>query len=379
MAYTTFTAKQVAEMVNGATSEFLGESEVLQEDLTNVVDIGKAIQNANAYKNFLNNMALRIGMVIFADRVYTSKAPNVYRNTFEYGQIVEKVRTKLPKAQKSQAWELEDGTSYDDNVFIKDEVIVKLFANEDVFEIRKSVTNDQIKNAFTSATQLGSFVSMMFNHVENSIKVKLDSLIYATIANFMGEHIHAGKQVKLLTKFNALNPSKQLTASTALYDTDFLKFATGEMKQIKDDLAHYSTLYNLEGLENFTEEKDLHVVLLSKFINNVDTYLQSDTFHNDFVKLPRHEVVPYWQGSGTTIDDIESRSKINITTASGHTVEKSGIIGVMFDHDALGITRYEPTVETKYVKSGRFTNYWFGERVSYFNDLSENAVVFTLD
>ena len=380
MAVVTLNKKQVAELVNGATKEILGESTVVTEDLAGVVDMGIALANANAYKNFVENLLVKIAKTYFVDRKYKGKAPNVYRDNFEYGQIVEKVRTKLDEAVDNQSWEIVDGGSYDDNVYVANDVSVKLFMNNVAFEVRKSITNKQIKNAFTGASELGKFVSMVMTAVDNSLTVKLDRLIMMTINNAIAEVYNNRTSVptaciNLLAGYKAIHSNSTLTASTCLYDKDFLIYAGATIREVQSDIANYSTLFNQTGTPVFTPANLQHLVLLEKFEANMSTFAQSSTFHDEFIKLPFHSTVNSWQGTGTD-NSLASKGKIMVKTASGNTVTVTGVIGALFDHDALGVTQDDPSVETHYVKSAQFTNYWFKENTMYFNDLDENFVVF---
>ena len=377
MAVIALTKKQVAELVNQATREYLGEDALLVEDLTNVVDIGVTLANANAYKNFLANLLVEIGKKIFVERPYAGFAPKVYRDSFEYGQVIEKIRASLDDAMDNQSWELVDGGSYDPNVYINNEVQAKLFMKEVTFEVRKSITDKQLKNAFKSANELGSFVSMLFNYVEHSLTIKMDSLIMMTIANFTAEVAHANNTVtyvNLLANYNKLK-TLELTVDQCLTDRGFLQYATGIIKKYQSKMTSYSTLFNQTKTKTFTPLNLQHLVLLDEFSMNCDTYLASDTWHNEFVKLPYHETVPYWQGQGND-STFANTSKINIKTSNNNTVEVTGILAVLFDHDALGVSQYRETVKTHYNEPAEFTNYWFKRETAYFNDLDENFVVF---
>lgn len=377
MAVVKLTTTQVKDLVNEATKQTLGETAIQTEDLSNVVDMGTAIANANAYTNFIYNILVATAKIIFVERKYTGIAPNVYRDNFEYGQLVQKIRTKLDEAVDNQSWQLTNGTSYDDNVFVGGDVQAKIFASSTAFEVRKSITNEQVKNAFTSAQELGNFFSMIVTMIENSLQVKMDSLIMMTIANFIGEVAHNNNSttyVNLLSLYNTLKGT-QLTAANCIYDRGFLQFATGTIKKYQSKLESYSTLYNVTHTQTFTPKSMQHLVLLQEFADNCDTYLASDTWHDEFVKLPYHATVPFWQGMGTS-GTFTDCANINIKTAAGNTVNVSGILGVLFDHDALGVTQENPSVETKYIRSAQFTNWWYKKKTSYFNDLDENFVVF---
>ena len=377
MALVKLTTKQVATLVNGATAEKLGETAVLQEDLTNVVDMGTAIQNADLYENFTMGLLLKIGMEIYVNRPYKSQMPNIFRTNTEFGQITAKIRGKLDDASDNQSWSLTNNTSYDDNVYVESTYETKLFAKNDAYEIRKSLPDEQIKGAFKSAGDLERFVSMVFTLVYNSIEVKREALVQMVINNFAGEVINennAVRCVKLLTAYNTLT-SQSLTANQAIIDKGFLAYAGGVIRRYQKLLTKYSSIYNMNGEHNHTPLEMQHLVLLSEFIENCSTYLDSNTFHDEFVKLPYATEIPYWQGTGTGLADTR---KIVIKTSAGNSVSQDNVIGVLFDHDALGIFEDKPTTRTKYVNSAEFTNWWFKQKVAFFNDLNENFIVFLL-
>lgn len=379
MALVTVKTTDVASLVNSATQSILGETAILAEDLTNVIDVGVALENANAYKTFIDSLLMKIGKTVFVDRKYEGGAPKIYRDSFEYGQITQKLRAKLDEAKINQSWALVSGTTYSDNEYVESQISCKLFKQDDAFEIRKSITKKQIKAAFTSANELGNFVSMLETMVQNSIQVKMDSLIMMTINNFTGEVFNnitkkPNTAINLLAKYNALKGTT-LTADQCIYDRGFLQYATGVIKKYQKKIQKYSTLFNQTGTQTFTPSDKQHLVLLEEFSENCDTYLAADTWHNEFVKLPYSDTVSAWQGVGED-SSFASCSSINVKTASGATVNKTGIIGVLFDHDALGITKDDPSVESNYIHSGEFYNYWYKEHVMYFNDLDENFIIF---
>ena len=388
MALITLQPKQVADLTNDALKNTLGEeTTLLTEDLQGVVDIGTSLANANAYKNFIENLMVATAKYIFRFREYKAKAPNVLRDNYEFGQLIQKIRTKLPNTSENQSWKIQANASYDDNVYTPNEVEVKLFMDQITFEVRKSITNEQIKNAFTNATQLGNFVSMQFGYVQNRLELDLENLTYMTINNYMAELIklntggNAGKRViPLLTMYKAQDPNalQGLTADKALFDKGFLIYAAAKIKDFMNLMQRYNVSFNAEEFETFTPEDLQHVCLYSQFVDNMATYAESSTFHDEFIKLPEGFKVDYWQGIGS--NSVADRTKISIEVASdGTKVEKSYIIGFIFDHDALGINHDQPSVETHYVKSAQFTNYWYKEKLGMFNDLSENGIVFTLD
>lgn len=384
--------KQVYNILNTITQEMLGDSIIVQEDLSNVVEVGKAFANLdNGLDNYVRKLQDHIGRVVFVNRVYGGRAPSVLRDGWEYGSIMEKIRCKLPEATENETWELEDGASYDPNIFTAPEIAAKFFNKRVTFEIPISMTDQQIKSSFSNATQLNAFFSMIETAIQNSLTVKMDALVMRTINAAMAETIHADyqsgsgyssgsgiKAVNLLYKYNnevLASGATPLTVDVARHDKDFIRYCAYEIALYADRLGVMSTLFNVEGTEKFTPRDRMHIVMLSEFKRSADVYLQSDTFHDEFTRLPEAESVTYWQGSGTAYA-FSDTSEINVVTPSGDAVNLDGILCCMFDHDALGVSNLDRRVTTNYNPKAEFTNFWHKYFAGHFIDLSENIVVF---
>lgn len=378
--------KQIYSIMNDVTKEILGNSEIVTEDLTNVVDVGKEIFSNTSMDNYVKSLVNRIGKTIFVNRPYSGSVPSVFMDAWEYGSVLEKISADIPKATANESYDLVDGQEYKQDIFYKPSVSAKFFNSKVTFEVPMSFTERQVKESFSSATELNGFLSMLYNAVDKSLTIKVDSLVMRTINNMIAETIHAEygetalseksgiKAVNLLKLYND-KFTKTLTAEQALTDSDFIRFAAFEMGIYKDRLSKISTLFNVGKKERFTSSDRLHTVLLSDFSESANVYLNSDTFHNEFVKLPQAETVPYWQGSGTAYA-FNSISSINIKTSEGTAVTASGILGVMFDSDALGVTNLDKRVTTNYNAKAEFFNNYYKFDAGYFNDLNENFVVF---
>lgn len=385
---------QVYEIVNGMTQEILGESAVVNEDLSNVVDMGKAIFDNTSYDKFVRSLIDHIGRVMFVNRTYTGSSLALRRDSWEYGAVMEKItETELPEAVENETWELTDGASYDPNVFNKPKVAAKFYNKRTTFEVDRSIADKQAKSAFTSPEQLNAFVSMLFNGIDKSINLKVESLSERVINNMIAQTLAAEfpsvvdnnysgktgvKAVNLLYTYNQ-KFSKSLTADTCLYDIDFLKWAAMTIRRYTVRMQKMSTLFNIGGLPRFTPVNMQHVILHGDFSTAADMYLQADTFHNEMVSMPDFIEVPYFQGSGTGYD-FSSTSKISATielpAGSTKSIECGGILGVIFDHDSCGICCEERQVDTNYNPKANFTNYFYKQFANYYGDSNENFVVF---
>ena len=374
--------KQIYSLVNDVTGEILGKTDILKEDLSNVVDMGKELFSATDVDNYVKSLVNRVGKTVFTNRKYSGKVPSVLMDSWEFGSVLQKISADMPNATENESWELENGTSYDPNIFYKPSVSAKFFNSKVTFEVPLSFTEKQVKESFNSASELNAFISMLYNAVEKSMTVKTDSLIMRTINNMIAQTVDGDnsgvRAVNLLAKYNTMS-GETLTADKALSNTNFLKFASMQIALYADRLGTMSTLFNQGGKERFTPKDMLHIVLLSDYAQSTKTYLESDTFNDELVKLPTAETVPYWQGSGTSFD-FGKTSKIDTTIrlSNGNTkdVSVSGVIGVMFDRDALGVSNLDRRVTTNYNPKAEFFSNWYKFDCGYFNDLNENFVVF---
>lgn len=380
--------KQIAPLVNSITQEMTGEIPLLNEDLGNTVDVGTAIFGLD-YDRFTRDLVDHIGRMIFVNRVYDKGMLPLLRDDWEYGSVLQKVHyVKLPEASENETWELNNGQSYDPNIFYGSDVASKFFTKPVAFEVDISLVDEQVKSAFDNSGQLAAFIAMIETAVDNSITIKLRGLEMRTINNMIAETLYndipgagykayTGNRVVNLLKLYNTAFTKTLTADEALYDGDFLRFAASVIRKIPRRLSELSTLYNVGGAERFTPPDRLDIIMLNDFKENLGVYLYdaNGQFLTDNLRLPNSYSVSYWQGPGTSYD-FDDISSIKVTTASGHEVTASGIVGIMYDHDAMGISNLKRKTTSNYNPKADFTNYFHKAFAGYWNDLNENLVIF---
>lgn len=393
--------KQIYQIINSVSGEVLGKTDIVSEDLTGIVDLGTEVFNQNAVDNYVKSLVNHIGKVIFVNRPYAGKVPSVLMDAWEFGSVLEKISADVPEAEENDTWNLTDGQSYDQDVFHKPTVTAKFFNSKVTFEVPVSITERQAKESFSNAAQLNGFISMIYAAVEKSMTIKADALIMRTINNMIAETVLAdavafggtagnmtgadlssastARCVNLLKLYNdKTGAGTKLTAAKAITDPDFIRFASYVMGTYADRLQSISTVFNVGGKERFTPKDMLHVVLLSDFAKAAQTYLYSDTFNRGDVLLPQAETVPFWQGSGQNYE-FASTGNINIKESGGKAVEISGVLGVMFDRDALGVCNLDRRVTTNYNAKAEFFNNYYKFDAGYFNDTNENFVVFFIE
>lgn len=388
--------KQIYSLVNTVSGEVLGNTELVHEDLTGLVDLGNEVFNQNAVDNYVKSLVNHIGKVVFVNRPYSGKVPSVLMDAWEFGSVLEKISADVPDAEENDTWNLQDGKEYKQDVFHKPTVTAKFFNSKVTFEVPVSITERQVKESFSSAEQMNGFLSMIYSAVDKSMTIKTDALIMRTINNMIAETLDADKTafgfvpsthetvdystastvrcVNLLKLYND-KTGAHLTAAAAITTPDFIRFAAYIMGLYSDRLQTISTLFNVGGKERFTPKDVLHTVLLSDFAAAAKAYLYADTFNSENVLLPQAETVASWQATGKNYA-FENTSKIDVKSASGANVSVSGVLGVMFDRDALGVTNLDKRVTTNYNAKAEFFNNYFKFDAGYFNDTNENFVVF---
>lgn len=387
--------KQICKLMNDVSQEVLGQSDLIRDDLSGIVDMGTEVFNQNAIDNYVKSLVNHIGKVVFVNRPYSGKVPSVLMDAWEFGSVMEKISADIPQAEENDTWSLADGKEYKQDVFHKPTVTAKFFNSKVTFEVPVSITERQVKESFSSAAQLNGFLSMIYNAVDKSMTIKTDALIMRTINNMIAETLDADKTaftvagtgktvdystastvrcVNLLKLYNTAKGA-QLTAATAILDPDFIRYAAYQMGLYADRLGSISTLFNVGGKERFTPKDALHTVLLSDFAKAAQAYLYADTYHNEQVLLPQAETVPSWQATGQDYA-FANVSKIDVKSASGALISVGGVLGVMFDRDALGVTNSDKRVTTNYNAKAEFFNNYYKFDAAYFNDTNENFVVF---
>ena len=392
---------QLKDILNGAVGttgiidQVTGEAPVANEDLSNIVDIGKTVldytgQSNENYDSFMRNLIDQVGKIVIVNRAYTSQAPNIIKDSWEYGSILQKVRVNLPEVEENATWDLfnypkSGGAAYPDPFELsKPSVTAKFYNSKNTYEIPITLTDYQLREAFQSASQFGSFIAA----IENRIRVKQtlcnDGLIMATIDNLIGETLsgHGGKVVNLLTAYNAI-ASSTITADKALSDTEFLRFAAMTIAKYKKYVAQASSKYNAGNYITFTPADKLKFIANTEFAKAMDAYLYADTYHNEFVELNGYNEVPFWQGSGTadgdrlTVDVVVSYTTDQGANATA-SVKNTGVLAVMFDDEAAAVCNENYRTTSIYNPRGEYTNYFYKYDAMFMNDVEENCIVFTI-
>lgn len=376
---------QIAEIVNQTTAEVTGTEAASNIDLNDVVETGaEVLDNDKLIDNYVKTLIDHIGKVVFVNRPYTGSTPSVMMDSWEYGAILEKIQYEgLPEAEDNDSWDLEDGKSYDPNIFYKPTVSAKFYSERRTFDIPMSFAQRQVKSAFSNAAQLQAFFAMIETAISNGMTVKMDSLVQLTLANAIAT-VYSNKLTKpvqyydLVTRYKAATGDNTVTPENAMVTPEFTRWASMEVRRVLARMKKLSTLFNAGGKYRHTPDDRLHLILHSDFTAAAEAYLYSDTYHNEFVKLPKAEEVAFWQGSGTSFGWSDTSKIIVTPSGADNSVTVNNVVGIAFDRDALGVTNLDRRVTTNWNPKAEFTNNWYKFDAGYFNDFNENIVVFTL-
>ena len=371
--------KQIYALMNTINGEMEGKLATVNEDLSNIVDVGASIFDNNAVEPFSKALVNQIGKMVFVNRKYSGGVPSVLMDGWEWGSVMAKVSTELPDVEVNESWELNNGASYDPNLFYGSVVNEKFFNKRVTFEIPKSFTERQLKQSFTSAEQFNGFLSMLYTSVENAMTISLENLIMRTINGGMAEAINGGVKVDLLLEYNTTKGTS-LTPKVAIITEDFLKFATRAISLYASRMSRLTVNFNVGGKERFTPADRRHVVLLDDFAKSIGPYTLAGAYNIEEIDIPSFETVPYWQGNDQGSYDLDDVSAINVKLPSdgSTTVSQAYIIGCIFDRDALGVCNLHRRVTTNYNPKAEFFTNWEKVDAGYFLDTNENMLVFTI-
>lgn len=375
------TVNQIFNIVNDVAKQTFGEKAINVVDTSTLVALGDVVLKSDENtENFTNTLVDRIGKTVFSTRAYTTdNAEGMVREPFEYGCILQKIYVDLPDAKENNSWEIGKG-NYTPTFapVIKPTLKQKLFNKQTTWEIDVTIPDFMFRTAFTSATEMAVLIDAIFTSMENMMQIALENNKNLTRANFIASKLHSNKPcgaINLLHLYNTLT-SQTLTVDACMRDLGFLKWSTQQINLWAKRLSKMSTLFNDEGYKRFTPQSDLIVNVLQDYDSAINSYLQSDTYHNEMTKIASsYSTVPYWQGSGLNYTFADT-SKIDVKIDETTTITESGIIAVIYDRDAMGVTITERRGTTQRNNKDEYTDYFNKATYGYFNDLSENGIVF---
>ena len=376
--------EDVSTLVNNAAKNFSGLDTIVNQDLSNIVDFGRAIEDSIGFDVFFGKLVDQFNTIKFWSRPYVSFAPNVYMESERFGSIRAMYRTGYMKSQASPVYNLQEGVSYDPFVVHKQAVQARFWNDRFSSELEpQTIVREQLESAFRNETELMSFIGMLEMARNNSHGRAWDELIMSLFQAIIGLCVSSGgmQDIKLLTEYNT-EFSDTLTATEALHSEAFIRYAIYRMGIIRDQMRLVTGMFNSTNWETASSPERQKTVMISDFARAAGVYLHDapNQFNTGNLQIPNADVVPAWQGMGTT-GAFTDRASINATiTVAGNTITStaSNVVGVIYDEWALGVSAYKHTITSQYNPRGQYTNYFDTMFGGYFVSPDENAVVFRI-
>lgn len=377
-------------IVNSLYKQATGQTDITTVDNSNIVDIGKKIYDASSNKDVIyRGVADRIGKMVIANKEYRANFPRIFRDGWEFGNILQVIRVETIDAVTDPSYNPEDGKDYPLTTFNKMDVDQKFYTDYDNFQLTWWKPMDQMWSDFNSMEELTRFFTGVEISIVTSMTKKLQMLAKTAINNMIAQTLYnehpddnyatsTNRAVNVLALFKEVFPTSTVTAETCIHDPQFLRFLGETMTNIKDRLTDLSVIYNIDGKEEFTYNSKLQITMLSTYANSLKFNLYSDTFHYDLMELPGFDTVPYWQSPGESYDNgVISEVNVTIKTSTGtKTVEASGIIAIMYDIESVAINCERKKITSFYHPDLDQTKFFDKYAGQYINRFDKNFVVF---
>lgn len=373
---------QIYDLCNQIFQQMTGRTDIAAVDSASLVAMGNEVSNLGKNDLWLNTLARRIGLTIDSYRAYRNKFSDLYRTQVEWGALVQKLTVEMPDAVADDMYKVGqmNGQALDHYIINNPKAKQKIFDKETPYSFFITMQEKMLTEAFLNAGAMSSFVNQVFGKVQNKIEVVLEDLARVALVNMMC-NLSTKQEIKLVTLYNSRTGST-LNPQTALFDPGFMRFAIGMMNNIASKLETMSVLFNADSYDRFTPKSEQRFYVLADFITQLETVVQYAAFGPQYVNKPVDIAVPYWQGvkEGQDVNDIAVISKVigKVDGKVDKTIEN--VVAVLFDREAIGTFRQEEKVLTTPVNArGAYYNTFWHEKQMWFNDMSENAVIFTLN
>lgn len=396
------TANQIYTIVNEVAQQAMGSKNIAIVNNAGLVALGNTVLGSNETKNnFINALTDRIGRTIVSFRAYHSHFPDFERDSIEWGNILQKLKVAMPDAESDDSFNLQDGKSVDQYKINKPKVNQLLFTNEAPWQTHITVHLDELEKAFVDSSAMGAFISGMFGEVQNRIELAMENLSIDCVNNYMAEMIKRKTQrpsrvINLVTEYNTamgLTSDKALKTENALNTPEFLEFVVRKINTISSTMEYMTSgIYNDTAYaggdsqniySRHTPKSEQRMMLYIDLVNSLKTNVNSKAFNMKEVAIDiPFQIVPFWQSlqtpDGISIQPASSGTTIS-QTSSGTTISQNGVMGILFDREAMGTFKNKYSSLTSPINAaGKYYNVFYHMITMYYNDLTENAVVFLL-
>ena len=375
---------QIYELINEVNKQTIGTENLTVLNTEQLVALGDYLFNSGSVDLWTNTLLSRIASTKISYRAYQSKLGIYAVSDITMGLIMQKIKVDMPNAVEDVTTQLQDGESVDMYIVSKPTAHQKLFAKRTPATFFRTTQRKWLRESFTSESAMGSFLAAVQGETNNKIELTQENLARLTMANFMAIISQTSSRVvDLVTEYNALTDNDVPTGEGALLDEGFCRYALGRMNKIAKYMETMSRLYNDGSVDRHSPIGSQRFVSLIDFRTALETQVQWAAFNERYVATKNGVEVPYWQSATSpfdiklrihegTEDDQDDDEDVDITL--------SNVVGMIHDVDAFGTYRKEMDVITTPVNArGAYYNTFWHLNDLYFNDVSENGILFTLN
>lgn len=370
----------VYSIVNSITEQALGKTALTVVDEQSLIAMGDYIFNNNSLESWYNKLMLRIGKTIISGRRYSTKFKGLLRDDYEWGAVTQKISTQMPSAEEDDSYGVNNGESVDMYKVNRLNVVQKLFFKSAPYQFHITIyREEQLKKAFLSGANMEAFINSQFLAVQNKFEMIIESMGRNAINNYIAEVGGTAREYKLVTMYNTergLEGDALLTPQTALFDPDFLRYVIAKFQEISSGMEEMKTLYNDGSIERHTPRDLQKMFMWTRFSTALGTVAQYSAFQEQYLRFINPINLNFFQSSQS---GSENTVKVN-RSSDGTEKTVNNIVGVLFDYEALGTYKEDVSVDTTpFNAAGLYSNTFWHYNKMYFNDLSENFILFTLN
>lgn len=379
-----------AEILNQIIKQATGTENIQSTNTGDFVSVATTALGINT-DNLLNAISQTLSKTIFSIRPYEAKFKGLMKDELRFGNHVRKLNIGDKEWEKDIRYDLEDGKSVDDQIVSTPTVLQTNFYGQNVYSRHYTIYRDQLNIALSNEDEFQRFISMIVQNCNDMIEQCHESTARMTLANFIGGKVKgdANNVIHLVTKYNSI-AGTTLTTDTVRQPSNFvpfIKWAFGYIGYLSGMLTERSQKFhiNITGKEisRHTPQNKQKLYLFSEYLKDMDASVLSSVYNDNYLKWADHEQVNFWQSIDTP-DSIHVQSAYLTPTGNisfdTEAAVVSNIFGVLFDEEAVGITTCgQWSSASRFNARGGYTNFWYHFNDRYYNDFTENAVVFLMD
>lgn len=390
---------QTNKIMNSLVGQAIGRTDLIGSDASFVSLGDEILSSQNNVESIYNVLVERIGMTISSVRAMRSHYSKMRRNPMEWGVVLQKLSMPLNEATNNPSW---DGVDIkgDGGVLSPantNKPIQKLFNKVSTWEYSDTIWNKQLRFAFEGANQAMAFLNMIFTNGYNSQEMGFRALDRTCRNSLMAYTVGTSRDINIREMYNNMT-GKNLTREEYMQSPDALIHGAQIIDEISTYMEEMSRTFNDGTMDRHTP-KDLQIIqILTQFSKAMQYVARSNVYHDNLIVLPNFEEVNFWQGTGTTTEsanapittsntnlmtnawNIDNTSKIDVIIGenANKEIETDGIVAMICDFEALGTTVQGVSTSTSYNPRRKFTNYYMQADMGYYNDTSENCVIFRI-